>query len=90
MYHRGTLTEFNTWHAAAMASEGIELPDGKTGFVNGQVAPDNQRTTAYSNVCPHPVNADDYVWFYGNYPDDAKTSLSLTEAKTAGWFPKEI
>ena len=86
--HRGTLAEFNTWHNAAMISDDIPMPDGRIGFVNGVPAPDNQRTIAYSKAVLHPSNANDYIWTYGDYPDGE--SLTLTEIKTAGWFPEEL
>ena len=87
-YHRGTLTEFNIWHDAAMISENIPIPGGKIGFVNGIPAPDNQRTIVYSGAALHPSNTDDYIWVYGDYPDGE--SLTLTEVQTMGWFPEEI
>lgn len=87
-YYRGTLAEFNTWHDAAMVSEGIILPDGKIGYVKGVPAPDNQRTIAYSSTILHPANADDYIWFYGDYPDDNKTPMSEDDVIAAGWFPE--
>ena len=88
MYYRGTLTEFNTWHEAAMIAENIPTPDGKVGFVRGRPAPDNQRTTAYTNAIAHPTNEDDYIWAYADYPDESKASLSEEEVQAAGWFPE--
>ena len=86
-YHRGTLTEFNTWHDTAMISASIPS-EGRVGFVKGVLAPDNQRTVAYSDAVLHPSNADDYIWVYGDYPDGE--SLTLTEVQTMGWFPEEL
>lgn len=84
-YHRGTLAEFDTWHEAAKTSEGIPS-EGKIGFIKGVPMPDNQRTTAYSKAKAHPINADDYVWRYSDYPDGGKDNLSKEDVQTAGWF----
>lgn len=87
-YHRGTLEEFNVWHDAVKILEEI-TSEGKIGFVNGVAAPDNQRTVAYSLKIAHPINDNDYIWSYGSYVS-GKDSLSLSDVKLAGWFPKEI
>ena len=67
-----------------MLSEGIP-PEGRVGFVNKILTPDNQRTMAYSDPIAHPVNKDDYIWYYGEYADEEKTSLSQDDAIAAGW-----
>ena len=69
MYHRGTLAQFNTWHNAVMVKEGIPI-NGKVGFVNGEPAPQNQRTIAYSSVEANPNALNDYVWLYGAYKNN--------------------
>ena len=72
MYNRGTKAEFDAWHAAAMAAEGI-TPQGKVGFVDGRPAPENQRTTAYSSALKNPNGSDDYIWPYGAHKMAGKT-----------------
>lgn len=84
MFHRSTLAEFNAWHKTAMLSEGIP-PEGRIGYVNGVLAPDNQRTMAYSDPITHPVNTDDCIWHYGEYPDTKKTVLSQEDTVAVGW-----
>jgi hypothetical protein len=84
-YHRGTWTEFNSWHEAAKLAEGIP-PEGKIGFVNGVPAPDNQRTTEYSSAIAHPVNEDYYIWLFGAYPMQGKDVLSDEDVRAVGWF----
>jgi hypothetical protein len=84
-YNRGTIEEFNLWHQMAMAAENIPT-EGRIGFVNGVPAPQNQRTIAYSSAIPHPTGGDDYIWFYGKYPDTNKPELSTEDARNAGWF----
>lgn len=85
MYHRGTLAQFNTWHEVAMAAEGI-TPEGKIGFVDGEPAPQNQRTTAYSSTTQNPDKTDDYVWQYGAYKDSYISSVTTFPEN---WFPEE-
>ena len=88
-YHRGTLAEFNAWHAPIKITEGI-VGDGRVGCINGVEHPENQRTTSYATTIPHPINTDDYIWYYGDYPDAEKTSLSQSDVEAAGWeFPTE-
>ena len=89
MYQRGTLAEFNIWHTAAKTSAGI-LSGGTIGMVNGVSAPDNQRTMSYSKAEPHPVNVDDYIWFYGNYPGDGDTILTENQVVSDGWHIEEV
>ena len=86
MYHRGTIEEFNTWHDVAMASEGISASEGKIGRVNGNLAPDNQRTVAYSTAMQNPDLTNDYIWVYGDYVDAGKAGLTKVDAEAAGWF----
>ena len=88
MYNRGTLAQFNIWHEAAMASEEIVLPNGKVGYINGIEAPTNQRTIAYSEAIPHPINNDDYIWDCGSYPSDIE--LTIDDVKSLGWMLGEI
>jgi hypothetical protein len=84
VYNRGTLAQFNSWHNTAMAAENIPNPEGKIGYVNGQPAPDSQRTTAYSQAIQHPLGGDDYIWLCGNYcSGDVYTLLEVQEL---GWF----
>lgn len=87
-YHRGTLAEFDAWHQTAMVQESIS-PEGKVGFNSGQLAPQNQRTTAYSDPIPHSSNSDDYIWSYGAYPHAVKEKLSMDDVISLGWFPDE-
>ncbi|MDB2415444.1 hypothetical protein N9W34_06705 [Rickettsiales bacterium] len=84
-YNRGTLAEFNIWHDYAMMAEAISA-SGKVGLVKGVPAPENQRTMAYSVVIKHPVNADDYIWAFGDYPHADKDQLSLDDVAAEGWF----
>ena len=87
-YNRGTLAEFTTWHDAAKIAE--DIPEGgKIGCVNGIPAPDNQRTMEYSEVIPHTVNADDYIWVYNGYVDGSLPSLTKAEAITAEFLPEQ-
>ncbi len=86
MYNRGTLEQFNAWHENVMALEGIIPNEGKVGDINGVPAPQSQRTVAYSKAVAHPVNPNDYIWVYGDYPDAV---ISVDEARTAGWFAEE-
>lgn len=82
-YHRGTIEEFNTWHAIALYSEGLP----KIGYVNGQPAPQNQQTTSYSNAIQNPNKTNDYVWAYGKYPIVNKAVLTEAAYKALNWFP---
>lgn len=83
-YHRGTLSDFTTWHDAAKIAENIS-GEGRVGAVRGIPAPQNQRTTAYAIAIPHPENANDYIWHYGGHPDAGKPILSQEDAIAAGW-----
>lgn len=83
-YYRGTLAEFTIWHNAAITSE--ILP--KIGYVNGQPVPQNQETTAYSQSIQNPNKSDDYIWLYGRYPIENKTSLSQADIDVLNWFPE--
>ena len=85
-YHRGILTEFNTWHDAAKLAEGIPV-EGKINSAAGILMPNNQRTTACSNAISHPSNIDDYIWDYWKYIDLGEDSFSLTEVQAAGFLP---
>ena len=87
MYNRGTLAQFQAWHNTAMAAENIPNPEGKIGYVNGQPAPDSQRTTAYSQTIQHPLGGDDYIWLCGNYCTNK--NLDLEQVKLLGWFNDE-
>jgi hypothetical protein len=84
MYQRGTLAQFEVWHNAAMEAENIPSPDGKIGYVNGQPAPNRQRTTAYSQVIQHPMGGDDYIWNCGKYCDG--DVYTLLEVQDLGWL----
>lgn len=86
MMYRGTLSEFESWHSDAMQAEGITLPDGKIGYVNGVLAPQNQHTTAYSMAIQNPDKSDDYIWQYGKYPIQNKTILTQVDIDNLGWF----
>lgn len=86
MYHRGTLEQFNIWHETVKIAEGI-TPAGKIGYVAGKSAPNNQRTTAYSEAIPHPLNENDYIWQYGNYPESE--ILTTEDVIAVGWFNSE-
>ena len=86
-FNRGTLEEFTTWHEQVKLSEEIP-PEGKIGFVNGIPAPLNQRTMSYSKTIAHPVNNNDYIWYYGDYPSGEE--LTLEQVQTLGWFPPEL
>ena len=88
-YHRGTLDEFNFWHDSVKVLEGI-IEEGKVGSIDGKLMPENQRTIEYSKATLHPSNENDYIWMYGNYIDENKTSLSLSDVKTAGWITEEV
>ena len=88
MYHRGTLTEYNTWHDAAKIKAGIPA-DGKIGIYRGKPAPSKQRTIGISLAILHPINIDDYIWLHDGYNDPEKTDLSLINIQTAGWFPAQ-
>tara|TARA_R110000868_G_scaffold316532_2_gene577419 strand:+ start:1224 stop:1469 length:246 start_codon:yes stop_codon:yes gene_type:complete len=70
MYHRGTLEQFNTWHAAVKLVYPIPA-EGIVGYVNGRLASENQHTTAYVDPIQNPNGSDDYIWKYGAYPDNA-------------------
>ena len=83
MYNRGTLSEFNTWHNAAMIAEGLP----KIGFVNGHAAPQNQETIAYSEAIQNPDKSDDYIWMYGAYPAGGKAQLTQADINNLNWFP---
>jgi len=85
MYYRGTLAEFNQWHAETKAADGI-TEDGNIGFRNG--VPDNaaQRVIAYSDASQHPDGTDDYVWQYFDYPDEQYTPLTRQEVEAEGFF----
>lgn len=61
MYIRGKLKDFKEWHDAVKAANDIP-PEGKIGYVNGQPAPQNQRTTAYVEAIQSPEKTDDYIW----------------------------
>ena len=79
MYHIKTLAEFNTWHDVAKASEGI-INNGKVGCVNGVLAPDNQKTVAYSKPIQKLDLTDEYIFSYGKYPiDGAVVYTSIPE-----------
>ncbi len=84
MYLKGTIEEFEVWHATAKELEGIP-PEGKVGYVNGVPAPNNQRTTAYSDAIKHPTE-ELYVWKAGAYPMGGEL-LTLEQVKNLGWFP---
>jgi hypothetical protein len=86
-YHRGTLSEFNTWHDAAKLAYGIPI-GGIIGYVDGKPAPDNERTTAYVNAIHNPDNSDDYIWPYGAYPIDGRAQLSQSDFDNLNWFPE--
>lgn len=86
IYYRGTLSEFNTWHEAVKIAEGMP----RVGYINGQPAPQNQQTVAYSESIQHPDGGDDYIWSDGKYPIEGKTPLSKEEAKAFGWFPEVL
>lgn len=85
-YHRGTLLEFNTWHDVVKIKEGLP----KVGYVNGQPAPNNQETTAYSSATQNPDESDDYVWRYGAYPIVGKQDLSQADIDNLKWFGEDI
>ena len=87
-YHRGTIEQFDLWHASAKQSEGI-IGEGRIGSRGGKMAPGKQRTTAYSSALLHPRLENDYIWLYGRYLDDNLTVLTEREAKTEGWFSDE-
>jgi hypothetical protein len=73
-----------------MAAENIPNPEGKIGYVNGQPAPDSQRTTAYSQATQHPLGGDDYVWLCGNYcSGDENLDIAGTSPRLLGWFNDE-
>ena len=85
IYHRGTLSQFNTWNDAAKVLEGIP-PGGRIGYVNGVPAPQNQRTTDCSEAKPHPTNSsNDYIWLFGAYQNESLTKLTRQEAIDLGW-----
>lgn len=83
MYHRGTFSEFNTWHNGAKVAEGLP----KVGYVNNVSAPFNQQTTAYSLSVQNPNKSDDYIWQYGAYRDSNKTILLQSDIDNLNWFP---
>lgn len=89
MYNRGNLAEFELWHIFVMNEEGISPKDGRVGMVDGVPAPQNQRTVAYSEAIRHPSGTDDYIWLYGDYPDEQKDDLSEDDARNAGWFQNQ-
>lgn len=82
MYNRGTIEEFNIWHASAKQSEGLP----KMGYIDGSPAPQNQETVAYVNAIQNPDNSDDYIWIYGAYPISGKIDLSQIDINNLNWF----
>lgn len=88
-YHSGTFAEFDTWEDAAKDSAGIPA-EGKIGYISGELAPNSQRTTAYSAKVVHPTTADYCIWVYGDYPDEAKTNMSLVDVQAVGFLPPEV
>lgn len=83
-YYRGILTEFTAWHANAIQMEGLP----KSGYINGFLVPQNQETIAYSQSIQNPNKTDDYIWLYGRYPIENKTSLSQADIDALNWFPE--
>ncbi len=86
IYHRGGQSEFDVWHSAAMSSEKI-TQEGRINKINNIPAPEYQRTVAYSSAVFHPVNKDDLIWIFGDYPDANKPRYTLEEVKNAGFLP---
>ena len=86
MYHRGTLSQFNSWHATAMAAEGIP-PEGKVGYINGEPAPTAQRTVAYSAAIQNPDKSDEYCWLYGKY---RAGNINCVNSIPESWLPDYV
>ncbi len=85
MYHRGTLSEFNTWHNNVKII--LNLP--KIGYVNNQLAPQNEHTIAYVDPIQNPNKSDDYIWNYAAYPIDGKIQLSQMDINNLDWFVED-
>ncbi len=83
-YHRGTLEEFNTWHQQVKLIE--DLP--KAGYRDDIPVPENQQTINYSEVIKNPLEDNDYIWMYGNYPIEDKEVLSSGDILILNWFPR--
>ena len=84
-FHRGTMSQFTAWHGPIKVTEGI-TETGRVGRKNGRLAPDSQRTTAYSKAYQNPSLADDYIWTFGNYEDRDFDNLTERQVRDAGWF----
>lgn len=84
MYHRGSLQEFTAWHDAAKITENIPA-EGRIGYVNGILAPQNERTYIYATVIQNPDLSDDYIWPYGDHPIDGKNVISYDDFINLGW-----
>jgi hypothetical protein len=87
IYYQGTQNDFDTWHTWVCDPTRANIPDGgRINKILNTEKPDNQRTTTYSDAIAHPTNADDFIWFFGDYPkaDMGLTEYTLTEAITSG------
>ncbi len=82
MYHRGTLSEFNIWHNNVKSILGLP----KIGYINGQLAPNNEHTLAYVDTIQNPDKSNDYIWNYGAYPINGKIQLSQSDVNNLNWF----
>lgn len=95
IYYQGSQVDFNTWHTWVCEPERADIPvGGKINKVRFKEAPDRQRTVVYCEVISHLTNADDFIWFFGDYskPDMSLTEYTLAEAISNGYItlPDEI
>lgn len=89
IYYQGAQNDFDTWHNWVCDSDRENIPpEGKINKIRRKKMPDNQRTISYSNAIAHPINPDDFIWMFGDYPkvDMGLTEYTLAEAISNGYI----
>ncbi len=84
------ITNFNTWHTKVKKS--IGLPKVGVNAETGELEPEAQKTTGYTQAIKHPNTTDLRVLAFVGDDLDSELISGLTlidqeEAKNQGWFP---